>query len=301
MKKLIIVGILAMLVSNIFALKLIDSGHSQEISLAELQSRQQVKYHTNIIKNDQAKTDDWRGVDFISLLEEKGLKDYDQLKLYSEDNYMVRLSKEQIYKNKPIIALERNGKKLPPEKIRLVVKNMRDMYWISDIAFIETESAFQLELPRNIIFAEAIFESMQATDLPPFKSATGYKFSDLIGSIFPYSADFYISGRDGVSHIYSYEEYLAEAVLIENEGKFDLKSVQMPAGMWIDDIAIIVVVETAIVFQNQFDNNLQIAELLGFEEYPAQLKARSKDATEILDAATPFTAEAWQNIIKFSW
>ncbi|MFO7896970.1 MAG: hypothetical protein R6U84_08560 [Candidatus Cloacimonadales bacterium] len=301
MKKILFIGVLAMLISNLFALKLINAGSSIQIELADLESREQITYQTKIIKNDQPKNDDWRGIDLISLLEENEIKDYAQLKFYSEDNYMVRLSRAEIYANKPLIALERNGEKLPPEKIRLVVKNMRDMYWISDIAFVETESAFQLQLPRIIIFAEKIFQGLERVELPPFKAASGYKFPALISSVFPPSAPFYISGRDGVSHIYSYEEYLSEAVLIESDGKYDLKSVQMPGGMWIDDIAIIVVGETAIVFQNQFDNSRQIAELLGFGEYPAQLKARSKDATEILDVATPFAAEAWANIIKFSW
>ena len=175
------------------------------------------------------------------------------------------------------------------------------MYWISDIAFIETESAFQLDLPRNLIFAEPIFETMQATDLPPFKSARGYKFSHLIGSILPHSTSFYISGRDGVSHIYSYDEYLSEAVLIENDGKFDLKSVQMPAGMWIDDIAIIVVEKTAIVFQNQFENSGEIAELLEFYDYPATLNARSADSARKISTNTPFSSPSWQDVLKFSW
>lgn len=300
-KTVILIGMLIMLAVNIFAVEIINHGKKNQISLEELTTKKMLNMETTLVKDGEPKNDKWQGIDLVDLLEENSVTDYKQLKFYSKDNYMVRLSKEEIYKYKPIIALHRNGKRLDEDHIRLVVKGMRDMFWIRGIANIETESAMDIKFPHNIIFAEQVFTGIESHDLAPFKEANGYAFSELISEIFAADGKFFIIGRDGVSHHYDYQNYLAKAVLIENKGKFDLKSVQMPGGMWIDDIAVILVNSKAIVFQNQFKNLTEIKELLQLDHLPANATTKSATDSKKISSGTEFSSELWKEVTKFVW
>ena len=301
MKKLLLTGIIIMLSIQIFGLEIIAAGNKIQIELSDLEKMEQITLETHLVKDGQPKDDKWQGIDLVSLLEKNEVTKYDQIKFYSQDNYMVRLNHEQILQHKPIIALNRNGDKLTADKIRLVVPEMRDMFWIRGIATLETESAFELKFSHNIMFAEKYLASKDMHKLEPFKDAKGFTFAELISESLPMDQKYYVIGRDGVAHWFDYQNYLAQAVLIENDGKFDMKSVQMPAGMWIDNIAIIVVGAKAIVFQNQFEQISQVMELLQKAEYPQNITIRSATGSTKISVETPFADSKWNNIPKIIW
>ena len=301
MKKTFILGIILMCALQLFGIEIIVSGNKIMISQEKLVKYDPVSLETHLIKDGKPKDDKWIGVDLITILEEYNISDYDQIKFYSNDNYMVRLKKEDIYSHKPIIALNRNGKKIDKSRIRLVVPEMRDMFWISGIAYLETESAFELKFPHNIIFAEKYLADKEQHALAPFKDATGYDFAELTNEIFPTDKRYFVIGRDGVSHWFEYENYLSKAVLISKDNKFDMKSIQMPGGMWVDDIAAIVLNSKAIIFQNQFNNLEEVMELLKISSYHKNVQLRTKNEIKSVPVNLPFSEPIWQNSIKIIW
>lgn len=301
MKKTFLLGIILMCAIQIFGIEIISSGKKIIISSEKLEKYEQVSLETHLIKDGKPKDDKWLGVDLVTILEENNITDYDQIKFYSNDNYMVRLKKEEIYSHKPIIALNRNGEKIDKTHIRLVVPDMRDMFWISGIAYLETESSFELQFPHNIIFAEKYLADKEQHNLKPFKDATGFNFAELTNEILPTDKQYFVIGRDGVSHWFEYNNYLSKAVLISKGDKFDMKSIQMPGGMWIDDIAAIVVGSKAIIFQNQFNNLEEVMELLKISEYPNTIQLRTRSEKKNIPVNLPFSENDWQNSLKIIW
>ena len=302
MKKVfILIGITIMICSNLFAFEIINNDQIVKISLEEIKSHEMITLNTERNKGGVIKNDEWRGADLISILEENNITDFDLLKFHSSDNYMVRISKEQLTKHKPILAIFRNNEELDEKSLRLVAKDLRDMFWIQGITKIKTESAFSQKFPHTIFFAEEVLKNTQMRNLLPFKNAKGYTFSKLVNGIFPKNKEFYVIGRDGVSHTLEFENYLSQAVLIYDEGKYHMKSVQMPAGMWVNDIAAIIVDSKAIIFNNQFDNIQQITELLAITSYPKTVTAKSTNSAQKISIDVPFSSVEWQDVIKFSW
>lgn len=302
MKKIfIILGIIMIAIPNLFSITILDNEKKITISLEELHTREIISFATERNKDGIIKNDAWQGVELKKILVENDITNFEQLKFYSADNYMIRLSRENLEKFNPIIALFRNGEKLNEKKIRLVGKELRDMFWIQGIANITTESTYIKKFPHTIFFAEKIFSSQEMHELKPFKNSNGYDFNELVKNILPTSGNFLLIGRDGVSHIFEYEKYLSEAKLLFVDGEYNLKSVQMPGGMWISNLAAVVLDSKAIVFKNQFENIEEIAELLQIETYPSQVTAKSKEKTQELKTSSSFKNKNWENVNKFVW
>ena len=139
-------------------------------------------------------------------------------------------------------------------------------------------------------------------ELPSFTKAEGYKFSDLVSTIFPLkNQDFILNGNDGVSHRLNYDKYLSKAVLIYEDGKYSLKSPQMPAGMWIKNLSFVQTEEKGIVFIHQMKNPLELAELLNLKITKDKLTVKSEAGVKKVSAEIPFNNKKWENAVKFEW
>lgn len=302
--KNLILALLLVISVNLISFEINHNGTIHQISLEKLGEFELHKIETTRNKDGKIKDDKWEGILLSDLLNNMNVKGYDLLKFSSEDNYQVRLTSIEVQEHSPILSLSRNGKQLSVDKIRLVGKDLRDMFWIQGIAKIETETFQKDKFPHTIYFAEAILkDKVRHADLKPFVDISGYRFGELAAEVFSNpEEELLLIGKDGVQHRLKYSQFLAEAVLeYFEDGTYLMKSPQMPAGMWIKNLAYIQGGNRAIIFQNQFKDTEDIAKLLGWNKIPESLEIKGESYTTKEATNVPFSADVWQNAVKLVW
>ncbi|MDO9576550.1 MAG: molybdopterin-dependent oxidoreductase [Candidatus Cloacimonadales bacterium] len=292
--------IILLITCSLASFNIIDGERTVEISLEKLQSCQQTGMETHREKNAKLIDDEWLGVSLKALLAEFQIADFDQLKFTSADNYQVRLSKQEIEEYAPIIALQRNGKALNEDKLRLVVSQIRDMFWIQGIASITTEKANEMPLPHTLFVAEKIISKLDIISEPkPFTNVSGYYFIDLVSGVFPMlQGEFLLVSADGISHKLDFDKYLENAVLIIDDNKLNLQSPAMPGGMWIKNLAYIQMFDRVVFFKDQINNSHNLIKLLGWKERPEFFVDQDENQIE---ANLSFNDPIWQNVKKVKW
>ncbi len=301
--KLKIIGMLMILGVTLFSVEFIDAEKIIDVGRSKLDSYEKIEIETTRNKDGNVINDSWIGVRLIDILTEFKITNYDQLCFISSDNYLVRVSKEDILNSKAILALERNGKILDEDNIRLVVPDLRDMFWIQDIRNIKTEFISNIAFPHTIYFAESILEKTQIRDeLPPFVKVSGYTFIEIMSEVFPFLKDeVLLVGKDGVKHSLDYEKYLKNAVLIENENSFDLKSPNMPAGMWIKDLAYVQIFDVAVVFQKHFGSLVEVKNLLNWNSFPTEVILHFDNISKKQSSKDNFNTGNWNRVEWLEW
>ncbi len=301
--KIIITGIILIVSSMLFTIELIDAGRLINIDRAKLDSYEKVEIITHRNKDGEEKNDNWIGVKLTDILDEFDITNYDKLCFISSDDYLVRVSKEDILNNKSILALVRNGKPIKDENIRLVIPAIRDMFWIQDISIIKTETITDTPFPHTIYFAELVLNKTQIRDeLPPFVKVTGYTFPEIMSQAFPFLKDeVLVVGKDGVKHSLDYDKYLKNAVLIEHDNSYDLKSPDMPAGMWIKDLAYVQIFDVAVIFQNHFTSLTDVNNILNWTSFPDEVILHFNEKTEKQNSNEKFKTGNWSEAEWLEW
>ena len=301
--KIILVGLIILLSCLLFSIELIDVDRIINIERTKLESYEQIKLTTHRNKDGEKINDNWVGVRLTVILKEYDIANYDKLCFISSDNYLVRVSKDDILNNEGILALVRNGKPLDDEQIRLVIPAIRDMFWIQDIITIKTESISDIPFPHTIFFAETILHNTQIREeLPPFVKVNGYTFPEIMSQAFPFLKDeILVVGKDGVKHSLDYDKYLKNAVLIKNGESFDLKSPDMPAGMWIKDLAYIQIFDVAVIFQYHFTSLSEVNDLLNWNNFPDKVILHFEKNTEKQNSNEKFNSGNWSKTEWLEW
>jgi len=301
--KIKILVILLMFGISLFSVEFIDAQKEIDIGISKLDSYEKIELETTRNKDGKVINDRWIGVRILDILKEFKITNYDQLCFISSDNYLVRISKEDILNSNAILALERNDKELKEENIRLIVPDMRDMFWIQDISRIKTEFISNMAFPHTIFFAESILDRIQIRDeLPPFVKVSGYTFTEIMSEVFPFLKDeVLLVGKDGVKHSLDFEKYLKNAVLIKNESSFDLKSPNMPAGMWIKNLAYVQIFDVAVVFQQHFTSLSEVSELLNWNSIPSEVILHVEDASIKQISSNNFITKSWNKAEWLEW
>ncbi len=301
--KLKIIGMILFVGSLLFSIELVDADRIINIERTKLDSYEKVEITTHRNKDGVEKIDNWIGIRISDLLHEYDVTNYDKLCFISSDNYLVRVSKEDLLNNGSILSLVRNGKALDDEHIRLVIPGIRDMFWIQDISTIKAESISDIPFPHTIFFAKPILFKMQIRDeLPPFVKVSGFTFPEIMSQAFPYLKDeILVIGKDGVKHSLDFDKYLKNAVLIKNGDSFDLKSPDMPAGMWIKDLAYVQVFDVAMIFQNQFISLIDVNSILNWDSFPEEVILHIGENTYKQNSNEKFNFEIWSNTEWLEW
>ncbi|MCD6177596.1 MAG: molybdopterin-dependent oxidoreductase [Candidatus Cloacimonetes bacterium] len=301
--KAIIFGIILFVSSLLFSIELIDADRVINIDQTKLDSYEKVELATHRSDDGEEKDDDWIGIKLIDILQEYSISNYDKICFTSSDNYLVRISKEDILNKKVILALVRNGMTLDNEHIRLVIPEIRDMFWIQDISTIKTESISDILFPHTLYFAEPIINKTQIRDeLPPFIKVTGYTFPNIMSQVFPFLKDeMLIVGKDGVKHNLDYDKYLKNALLIKNGDSFDLKSPDMPAGMWIKNLAYVQIFDVAVIFKSHFTSLTDVNSILNWNSFPAEVILHFGENNKKQSSNENFKTGNWNKAEWLEW
>jgi len=278
-KNILCLMLLLFSVRLVFSLRLISENKETEISIEQLSAYNQIEISTSREKDGVKKTDAWQGVSLSFLLEQMQIKDFDLIKLSSADNYMIRVSKEELEKFNPVIALKRNGKAVDHGN-RFVADGMRDMYWIYDIATIQLEKNSPEIIPSRIFIAENVFDDLRLINEPGgFAGFRGYFLIELLERTFGFIAgEVFVKGKDGVSHNLEFTKYLKDAVILKNEENYDIKSPQMPAGMWVKSAFILQNFDQMILFAGSFQ---EITDYLIASGWQGKLVINYKDNRKV--------------------
>ena len=303
MRIIIIIAFILLYITGLQSLQVIHENTEYRLTLEEFSRYTQRSFTTQREKDGEIKKDIWEGITVLSILTELNIEKYDELKFTSDDNYMVRIKKADILKYDPILAFKRNGKELVPEKLRLVIPGMRDMFWIQGVVYIETLNLIKMQFPHTLYIAENILHKKDLqSDLTPFTDVSGYHFSQLIEDVLPLmQEEILVVGKDGIQHLLDYQKYLKNAVLVANERTFNLQSPDMPAGMWIKDIAYIQQLERAVFFISHFQDLSQIARLLDWQNIPTKIMIITENETQEVNFNTGFNNNKWEEVECIKW
>lgn len=301
--KIKIIGIILFVSTMLFSIELVDANKVIKLDRVKLDSYEKVEIATHRNKDGEEKNDIWIGVKLADVLREYNISNYDKLCFISSDNYLVRVTKDDILNNNGILALVRNGKTLTDEHIRLVIPGIRDMFWIQDISTIKTESISDIPFPHTIYFADPILLNTQIRDeLPPFVKVSGHTFSEIMSQAFPFLKDeVLVVGKDGVKHSLDYDKYLKNAVLIKTGDSFDLKSPDMPAGMWIKDLAYVQVFDVAVIFQSHFKSLKNVNSILNWKNFPEEVILHFGENTKKQSSNENFNTGNWSEAEWLEW
>ena len=274
---------------------------NNEYDLKNFEQFELIEIQTSREKKSEKIIENWQGIALIQILDKFNIKDYRELKFLSSDKYLIRLQKEDIINFNPIIAIFRNGRKLPEDKLRLIVPEMRDMFWIQNLERIEAVINTDTSMPQTIFVAENILKNKPLrNNLKPFINVIGFRFNDLVQGIFPIlQNEFLLISKDGIRHKLDYETYLRDAVLVLEDGNYDLKSPAMPAGMWIKNLSYIQNDERAILFIQKFGSWTEIQKILDWQNLPGKIKINGN--TLEIDTPMDFKNSIWSKIIRWDW
>lgn len=300
MKKIILFLILIIFL-KLSSITIIHQGHEYE--LKNFKQFESVEIQTYREKKSEKITENWQGIALVQILDKFQIEDYQELKFFSVDNYLIRLQKDDIFNFNPIIAIYRNGEKLPEDNLRLIVPGMRDMFWIQNLERIEVVINTDTSLPQTIFVAENILKNKPlTTNLKPFTNVIGFKFYDLVVDIFPISQnEFLLIGKDGIRHKLDYETYLKDAVLVFEDNDYNLKSSAMPAGMWIKNLSYIQNDDRAILFIQKFESWIEIQKILDWQNLPEKMQITTDEKTVIINTHTRLKDSLWSEAIRLDW
>ncbi|MDP8210139.1 MAG: hypothetical protein P9M05_04965 [Candidatus Stygibacter australis] len=302
MKKIIIFTILLGFLSSLCALTFRTADESLELDSAALYAVFPSELVTEKEEDGELVKRFWQGIKLSDLLKKFNQDNYDLVKFSSEDNYLVRLTKEEIITHDPLIALYLNEEKLTGN--RLVISDMPGMYWISDIRLIQTEIQARLSQPHTLYFAENYLADIKiSADPEPFVNAEGYYLPQLLQLLMPsMEGQYQLTGRDGISNLLDFNDYLARAVLVKSETGYILQSPQMPGGMWIKNIAYIQKGDTAIIFRSQFKDWQEVQSLIEWQDLPQEfISLDSSKNYQNLSIELPLDQSDWDDVLKLSW
>jgi hypothetical protein len=289
--------VLLMLLSGVYlaAFPLIHDGISTPVNADTLRKLPLRELQTTRDKKGETKIDIWKGVSLTALLTREHLDPSSELRALSADQYQVLLDSKQVAG--AILALEHNGQPLSENDIRLINPDIRDMFWIREIASIEVRETPRPPIVHEMLRLDNILGNMAIRpELPKFPVSTGWRFCDLAFNVTDVPAGtWFLWGRDGVCQILDYTTYLQDAVIILDKGKIDLKSPSMPGGMWISDLAIIQKGETVLVSEKRFDSLSDVAKLLSWASTPTQVNVIPQGATV---SVIPAFSDPWWKVVR---
>ena len=156
---------------------------------------------------------------------------------------------------------------------------------------------------QTIFVAENILKNKPIrTNLKPFINVIGFKFYDFVQEVFPIlQNEFLLIGKDGIRHKLDFETYLKNAVLVLEEGNYNLKSPAMPAGMWIKNLSYIQNDERAILFIQNFESWTEIYEILNWQNLPEKIQITTKEKIITINIHTSLKESIWSEAIRLDW
>ncbi len=272
MKQILLLAIAIIIASNLCAIELIHNhGMIKNYSYEYFRNLPRTTVTAQLEKKGQLLSYAWEGFRFDKWLSDNGYENFTGIRFESPDRYMVTLTRYEFEQNECWMVFEQNGETLDLNTFRVIFPALRQMYWIAGMNRIVLEDFLPLKLPQQFIFMDRALSRLKLVKEPkPFVNIQGYFFEDIYRSISAHdSAHIAMQSRDGLKIRLEYPHHLAGAVLeLTDNGAFNLKSPQIPGGMWLNDIVYLQVNDTALIRENALHQLVEINKSLSWHLQP---------------------------------
>jgi hypothetical protein len=264
--------VLCAAVFSLNALQIIRSdGVEVNYNNAELHMLEQHEFSTSREKDGVVRLNNWKGIRFDHWLKQQGLGEYLNIRFESADRYTVILSRAEFEGLESWLVMAQDNEAFANSALRIIFPTLREMQWIRDVHRIVLESFEPLSKPDRFLLMKPFLEAQTLHNEPaPFVNVSGWYFSEFLPKLSNHdSKSVVLYSRDGLKMNLEYPFHLETAVLVKNkDNTYDLKSPQIPGGMWIRDIIYLQCDETALIELNSINSLIALHKLLNWESKP---------------------------------
>ncbi len=251
------------------ALELITpEGKTINFDNAELHKRETQELKTSREKDGVVRLNNWLGFRFDVWLKQQNYGSFNNIRFESSDKYMVSLSLAEFNEVESWIVLAQDGVPFEGNSLRLIFPTLREMQWIRDLKRIVLENFVPLPMPTKFMLMKPFLNTLTLQHEPkPFVNIDGWFFADILPQMCQseqYQVVLY--SRDGLKQNLNYPYHLEGAVLEKSsEGTYNLKSPQIPGGMWMKDIIYLQCNGVALIDQGSLNSLINLHKLLSWK------------------------------------
>lgn len=260
------------LAANLMALVVVDTqGISHEYSYETFFRVKAGEFSTSREKDGVVNTQNWTGIRFDKWLAEQKLGDFARIKFLSKDRYEVSFSKVEWDSLTCWLTYAEGGKTFPNQQFRIIFPYLREMHWVRDVARVVMENEKEIPIPQRLTSFERFFKAQELVKDPkPFTRLQGYHFDLFLAELSEKPVkDILLYSADGLIQNLQYPAQLSGAVLeLGEDGKYHLKSPQIPGGMWMKDIVYLQCDSRAIIDMRHISKIIPIAKVLDWDLSP---------------------------------
>ena len=271
-KALLLSGFCALLALSLSALEIVNAqGISKQFDNAILHKHETTELKTSNEKDGQIRLGTWQGFRFDNWLEQQNLGSFNNIRFESPDRYLVNLSKEEFDSKEIWLVTAQDGTPFENNMLRLIIPSMREMYWIRDLNRVVLENFVPLPPPTRFYLMKPFLEGLKLQKEPTlFVNIEGWLFKDIVSQLSDKDKNSVVLySRDGLKQNLEYPLHLEGAVLEKTtKNTFNLKSPQIPGGMWIKDIVYLQCDKTALIELGSLSSLLDLAKLFGWDSNP---------------------------------
>ncbi|MDD2230305.1 MAG: hypothetical protein PHY48_12940 [Candidatus Cloacimonetes bacterium] len=168
--------------------------------------------------------------------------------------------------------------------LRLIFPSLREMQWVRNLKRIVLENFVPMPRPSKFMLMQPFLDTQQLQkELKPFVDIEGYYFRDFLPAMSKTDTHKVIlCSRDDLKQNLDFPFHLEGAVLEKTEeGTYNLKSPQIPGGMWVKDITYLQCDDTALIDQSSVNSLINLHKLLSWDISP-ELRFTIHKADEVL-------------------
>jgi len=254
------------------ALQVIDvAGKSHEYDNAVLHKLETQELKTSREKDGVVRLNNWQGFRCDLWLKEQNLGDYGVIRFESGDRYQVSFSRDEFEKLESYLVVSQDGTAFENHALRLIIPELREMQWIRDLQRIVLEDFTPMQRPQRFYLLEQFLTKYQLHQDPkPFVKIEGWFLFELLADL---SANpekqVIIYSRDGLKQNLSYPFQLDGAVLEKAEqGIMNLKSPQIPGGMWVKDVVFLQCDSQALISAANLSKLIELSKIFSWNSGP---------------------------------
>lgn len=288
MKKYLCLLIILGVILTLSSLELIDTkGISHYYDNAELYKMEMQEIKTTREKDGIVRLNTWQGFRFDIWLKQQKLGDFATIRFESSDRYQVTLEKAEFDSLESYIVTGQDGVPFEENMLRLIFPALREMQWIKGLERVVLENFQPLIRPRRFyLMQETLKKYTLQQDPKPFVKTQGWFLSDILMDLSEAEEkQVILYSRDGLKQHLTYPLHLEGAILEKTaEGHYNLKSPQIPGGMWMKDIIYLQCDNYALISDDSINQLIRLAKTLHWETTPEmQFRIVFEDGEEVMN------------------
>ena len=246
------------------------AGVSATFTYADLAAIPRQEFTTVREKEGVTRTDTWQGFRFDRWLKSNADQDWQLIRFESADRYMVNLTKAEFDTLDCWLVFVQDGVLLPEDGLRVIFPALRDQKWVRGLERVVLEDFSPLKLPARFEFLEQrLLAETLVQDPAPFVNIRGYYFEDLLPlSSRSESCRVVLYSADGMKLALEYPLHLKGAILEATDDGLNLKSPQIPGGMWLKDIIYVQIEDFALIHTGNLDALIALNRIMDWKLSP---------------------------------